>query len=87
MNPICVYLEFKGAMRTPSKKCFETNLDANLETYHVGARSKGLNEDILLATLDSRYTQVGFNLVSVKVCVGFNMPVYILPPFHKSRNA
>ena len=40
---------------------------ANLQTYQVGARFEALIEHVLTAPLDSRYTQVGFNLVSVQV--------------------
>ena len=43
-------------------------LGANLETYQVGTHFEALDEGILLvATLASRYTQVGFNLNSVQV--------------------
>ena len=41
-------------------------LDASLEPHQVGAHIKALNEGILVAPLDSRYTQVGFNLVPVR---------------------
>ena len=37
----------------------------------MGAHFKALDEGVLEASLDSRYTQVGFNLVSVQVCIGF----------------
>ena len=46
----------------------DRNLDANLQTYQVGARFKSLKEGVLMAPLDSRYTQVGFNLISFQVC-------------------
>ena len=45
------------------------DFDANLETYQVGAHFEALDEDVLPVPLDLRYTQVGFNLVSVQVCV------------------
>ena len=44
------------------------DVGANLQTYQVGARFEGLTEGVLIAPLDSRYTQVGFNLSSVQVC-------------------
>ena len=34
----------------------------------MGAHIEALDEGILVAPLDSRHTQVGFNLVSVQVC-------------------
>ena len=37
-------------------------------TYQVGAHLKALDEGLHVAPLDSRYAQVGFNLVSVQVC-------------------
>ena len=43
------------------------DLGASLEAYQVGAHFKALLEDDLMAPLDSRYTQVGFNLTSVQV--------------------
>ena len=39
----------------------------------MGAHFKALDEGVLLVTLDPRYTQVGFNLVSVQVCA---LPVF-----------
>ena len=33
-----------------------------------GAWFEALTKGVLIAPLDSRYTQVGFNLISVKVC-------------------
>ena len=36
--------------------------------HEVGAHFEALDEGVLLAPLDCRYTQVGFNLVSVQVC-------------------
>ena len=41
----------------------------DLETYQVGAYFEALDEGVLLVPLDPRYTQVGFNLVSVQVCL------------------
>ena len=43
-------------------------LTANLEMNQVGAHFEALDEGALLVPLDPRYTQVGFNLVSVQVC-------------------
>ena len=34
-----------------------------------GGSLRSSNESVLMAPLDSRYTQVGFNLVSVQACV------------------
>ena len=34
----------------------------------MGAHFEGLNEPVLMAPSDSRYTKVGFNLFSVQVC-------------------
>ena len=34
----------------------------------MGAHFEALDEGVLLVPLDPRYTQVGFNLVSVQVC-------------------
>ena len=35
----------------------------------MGARFEALDEGILLVPSDPRYTQVGFNLISVQVCL------------------
>ena len=43
------------------------DIDANLQTYHVGARFEALDEGVLMAPLDFRYTQVGFNIISVQM--------------------
>ena len=43
-------------------------MDANLETYQMGAHFEALDERALLVPLDPRYTQVGFNLLPVQVC-------------------
>ena len=34
----------------------------------MGAHFEALDEGVLLVPLDLRYTQVGFNLISVQVC-------------------
>ena len=34
----------------------------------MGAHFEALDEGVLVAPLDSRYTQVGFNIISVQVC-------------------
>ena len=34
----------------------------------MGAHFEALNEGVLLVPLDPRYTQVGFNIISVQVC-------------------
>ena len=36
----------------------------------MGAHFEALIEGVLMTPLDSRYTQVGFNLISVQVCLG-----------------
>ena len=36
--------------------------------YQVGAHFEALKEGVLMAPLDSRYIQVGFNVFSVQVC-------------------
>ena len=46
------------------------DVGAKLGTYQVGARFEALIEDVLLVPLQSRYTQVGFNLISVQVWRG-----------------
>ena len=43
-------------------------LSAHLQTYKKGARFEALIEGILMAPLDSRLTQVEFNVISVQVC-------------------
>ena len=43
------------------------DLYASQETYQVGAHFEAL-EGFFMAPLDPRYTQIGFNLVSVQVC-------------------
>ena len=43
------------------------DVGASAQTYHVGARFEALTEGVLMAPLDPRYTQVGFNLISVQV--------------------
>ena len=40
---------------------------ASLQTYQVKSCFEALVEGVLMAPLDSRYTQVGFNLISVQV--------------------
>ena len=42
---------------------------ARLQLYQVGARFEALTKGILKAPLDPRYTQVGFNFISVQVCI------------------
>ena len=37
----------------------------------MGAHFKALLEGVLMAPLDSRYTQVGFNYISVQLCDWF----------------
>ena len=42
-------------------------------TYQEGARFVALDEGVLMAPLESRYTQVGFNFISVQVCVPYRV--------------
>ena len=41
------------------------HVGAKLQAYQVGADFKALDDGVLMAPLDSRHTQVGFNLISV----------------------
>ena len=47
------------------------DVGGSLQTYKVGACFKALAGGVLVAPLDSKYTDVGFNLFSVQVCVFF----------------
>ena len=42
--------------------------EASLQTYQVVAHFEALNEPVLKAPSDSRYTQITFNLISIQVC-------------------
>ena len=53
------------------------DLDANLETYQVGAHFEALVEGVLVAPLDSRYSHVGFNPISAQECPGLFAVVYL----------
>ena len=44
------------------------DFEANLQIYQVGAHFEALNERVLMASSDARYTQVLFNLFSVQAC-------------------
>ena len=44
----------------------------------MGAHFEALDEGILLVPLDSRYTQVGFNLISVQVCFVYTVFFFYL---------
>ena len=44
------------------------DVGANVQAYQAGARFKAHTEGVPMASLDSRYTQVRFNLISVQVC-------------------
>ena len=52
-----------------SKARVHKDFVANPQTYQVGAHFKALNELVLMAALDSKFIQVGFNLISVQVCI------------------
>ena len=52
-----------------SKARVHKDNEANLQTYQVGARLEALDTGYLMALLDPRYTQVGFNFISVQVCI------------------
>ena len=41
------------------------DLGASLEAYQVGAHFEPLDEGVFVAPLDPRYTEIGFDLVSV----------------------
>ena len=43
------------------------DVGATIQTYVVEAHFEACIEGVLIAPLDSRYTQVGFNLISVQV--------------------
>ena len=47
---------------------WQRDVGASAQTYEVGAHFEALVEGILMAPLDSSYTQVGFNLTYVQVC-------------------
>ena len=53
-----------------SKARAHKDFEASLQTYQVGAHFEALNEPVLMAPSDSRYTQIAFNLISVQVCIG-----------------
>ena len=60
-----------------SKARVHKDIEANLQTYQVGAYFEVLSEPILMAPSDSKYTQVGFNLKSVHVWPpGLKTPQY-----------
>ena len=42
---------------------------ASVQTYQVGARFEALIEIVLMAPLDSRYKQVGFNFISIQMWI------------------
>ena len=42
---------------------------ASLQTYQVGTHFEAATELVFMAPSDSRYTQAGFNLFSVQVCL------------------
>ena len=52
------------------------DVGASLHTYQVGARFKAFREGVLLVLLNPRYTQVGFNLISVQVSVSVSVRVH-----------
>ena len=43
----------------------------------MGAHFEALDEGVLLVPLDPRYTQVGFNLVSVEMCTSLSLSTLI----------
>ena len=51
-----------------SKARVYKDIEASLQTYQVGAHFEALNEPVLMAPSDSRYTQVGYKLISVLKC-------------------
>ena len=50
-----------------SKARAHKDFEASLKTHQVGAHFEVLMKGILMAPLNSRYTQVGYNLISVQV--------------------
>ena len=44
------------------------DFEPSLQTYQVGVHFEALNECVLMAPSDSRYTQVVFNHIFVQVC-------------------
>ena len=48
---------------------YDMKVEMSSVTYQVGAHFETLDEGVLLVPLYSRYTQVGFNLISVQVCI------------------
>ena len=45
------------------------DVDASAQTYEKGAHFEALIGGVQMVALDSRYTQVDFNLISVQVCL------------------
>ena len=45
------------------------DVGAGVQTYQAGARFEAFLESVPMAPLDLRYTQVGFNFISVQVCI------------------
>ena len=46
----------------------------------MGSRLEALIESVLMAALDSRYTQVGFNFISVQACGGITCKFFVSLP-------
>ena len=46
----------------------ERDFGASLQAYQEGARFESLIKGVLMASLNSRYIQVEFNLIFVQVC-------------------
>ena len=59
------------------------DFDASLQTYQVGAHFKALNEPLIMAPSNSRYTQVGFKLLFVQVCPMNVIPRHFPPKIDK----
>ena len=48
---------------------------ASLQAYQEGAHFEALIAGVLMAPLDPRYTQVGFNSIFVQVCLVFHFGI------------
>ena len=54
-----------------SKARAHKDVGASAQTYEVGAHFEALNESVLKAVSDFRYTQVVFNPIFIQVCDRF----------------
>ena len=69
MPGVWVQIPFMASLiQTRSRGWPLKGFGSELQTYQVGAYFEALDEGVNLVPLDPRYTQVGFNLISVQVC-------------------